>query len=453
MTDALTLSQILSRGVSLEWQEGVAVVRGVMECLTSRDLTNRGSDLDQIRILSSGGVEITGASKVADPVRHLGQLLHVLVRNSNPPAQLRLVISQAIAPSPLFESLSECAQALEYFERPDRAAVLQALFARAIELPEAEGLPEPTLDAVAPLSPTPVPGATATRSNRRVAGLAAAAALMAGAIAWMEYQRTSSAAGLHTSDVADVAQRVSETVGSTTLSGLSAITQRVGLGRLVPQNAESTSVQAPATPVSAAHAPSTTIPTNSAATPTRTASVEPPSMRAEMTERNVPASVPAQTPAAARTVRTFEAPPAPTSNGDLVQVLAFDLGPVSLTERAASNSSDSLSGPPALSGAITGSIPDTTIYSVESVGVDPPIAIRPQLPTELPANVRQESLIEVELIISVAGSVDSVRLRGSPRHMYDGMWLSAIKAWQFQPASKSGSAVRYRKTVWIAALR
>jgi hypothetical protein len=30
------------------------------------------------------------------------------------------------------------------------------------------------------------------------------------------------------------------------------------------------------------------------------------------------------------------------------------------------------------------------------------------------------------------------------------MWLSAIKAWQFQPAMKDGRPVRYLKTVWIA---
>jgi outer membrane biosynthesis protein TonB len=65
--------------------------------------------------------------------------------------------------------------------------------------------------------------------------------------------------------------------------------------------------------------------------------------------------------------------------------------------------------------------------------------------------MRSESLGRIELIIAADGSVESVKLVGSPYHVQSAMLLSAAKAWQFQPALKEGQPVRYRKTIWIAA--
>jgi hypothetical protein len=73
------------------------------------------------------------------------------------------------------------------------------------------------------------------------------------------------------------------------------------------------------------------------------------------------------------------------------------------------------------------------------------------LPRELPANLPTERLSRVELIVSEAGTVDSVKLFGTPHTVHDFMFLSAAKAWQFHPALKDGVPVRYRKTVWIAS--
>jgi hypothetical protein len=90
-------------------------------------------------------------------------------------------------------------------------------------------------------------------------------------------------------------------------------------------------------------------------------------------------------------------------------------------------------------------------YSPQSEGVTPPVAVRPQLPSELPSSLRPEQLYRVELIVSEDGTVDSVKLLGMPHTVHDFMFLSAAKAWQFQPALKDGVPVRYRKTVWIAS--
>ena len=91
-----------------------------------------------------------------------------------------------------------------------------------------------------------------------------------------------------------------------------------------------------------------------------------------------------------------------------------------------------------------------TIYSPGSEGVSPPVSVRPQLPRELPSNMNRNELGRIELVVLPDGTVDSVRLLGTPRSVQDSMLLSAVKAWQFQPAVKDGLPVRYRKTIWIA---
>ena len=134
-----------------------------------------------------------------------------------------------------------------------------------------------------------------------------------------------------------------------------------------------------------------------------------------------------------------------------MRVLAFDLDP--------RPGSDHLATSPLLRSAEAPSLQelfatrvgaDLTVYSMESAGVEPPVAVRPQLPTELPPDIPRDALITIELIVSAAGRVNSVKLLGEPR-MSDGMWLSAVKAWQFRPALRNGDAVTFRKTVWIAA--
>jgi TonB family protein len=82
--------------------------------------------------------------------------------------------------------------------------------------------------------------------------------------------------------------------------------------------------------------------------------------------------------------------------------------------------------------------------------VSAPVGVKPQLPRRLPAELDPNGLGRIELIVSTDGTVESVRLLKAPRSVHDSMFLSAAKAWQFQPALKNGFPVRYRKTVWIA---
>ena len=51
---------------------------------------------------------------------------------------------------------------------------------------------------------------------------------------------------------------------------------------------------------------------------------------------------------------------------------------------------------------------------------------------------------EVEVVVSPAGEVESVKLLGQPTGVSPAMMLSAIKNWRFHPATRDGQPVRYR---------
>ncbi len=48
------------------------------------------------------------------------------------------------------------------------------------------------------------------------------------------------------------------------------------------------------------------------------------------------------------------------------------------------------------------------------------------------------------------GVVESARLLSPRRHVLGGMFLSAVKAWEFHPATRDGVPVRFRKTILVS---
>ena len=124
MISALTLSDLLTRTVIVDAHEAVAIVLDVADwVLTHAAGAYAVPDLREVQVSSEGRVAITGALNVGEPVRRLGQLLQALLAQSSPPVQLRLVISQATAPEPAYESGREYTDALAYFARPGSRGV------------------------------------------------------------------------------------------------------------------------------------------------------------------------------------------------------------------------------------------------------------------------------------------------------------------------------------------
>jgi hypothetical protein len=136
ISDTLTLSDVLARGIAVDWYEAVAVVRAVAEVL-SRDPENAPllPELHQIQISAAGRVNVIRGTAVQEPVRRLGQLLQAMLGQAEPPVQLRLLISQATAPIPAYESIAHYDEALGYFERPGQLPFFQALYLRASQRP------------------------------------------------------------------------------------------------------------------------------------------------------------------------------------------------------------------------------------------------------------------------------------------------------------------------------
>jgi hypothetical protein len=441
MSDALTISDVLARDVGVEWHEAVAVVRGVTEALgESPGNAPAVPDLHDIRISPAGRVEVSGGAVVQEPVRRLGQLLQATLGNSEPPVQLRLLISQATAPVPVYPTIQEFDAALGYFERPGRTTLIQGLHARASQVSVVAKMESAvTLDAIAPL-PTPEPAAhvrtkSAAKARRRPAALVTAAAviLLVGCAAAVYLRSSTALRGIRV-DGSTIAGRMLDRIGDAFVNGVSFVTEHVGLGRLVSAEAEAPAIPAPAeagskkNPSGVASARSHSAPDREA-TDGRAAGVPRTESKTSAVTRREPAA--------------FSFLPSAT-----VPFAAFDLEPARL--------------PTPLSIVLTQASPaadlphdhetssEPVIHSQDSVDVSPPVAVRPQLPRELPPTLSRSELRRIELVISAEGKVNEVRLVGRPRNVHDSMLLSAAKAWEFRPAVKNGVPVMYRKTIWIA---
>lgn len=405
MSNAVRLSDALGRDIAIEWFEAVALVREVADRVRDNFGGQSVPELHQIEIEEDGRISVSGATSAAEPVRRLGQLLQAVLVQSEPPVQLRLLMAQTTAPDPPFATIRDYNEALAYFERPDRAGVLRTLYERAVSAPPSADDRPSTIDAIAPLQVREAPISTTSRvspaSRRRAIQVLAAAVVAAAAVA--AYWRFAGA-GVNARSVSAIAVKASDAVGTAVVSGLSSVSDRVGLGRLAPTDASGP--LAPAPPLA-----------------------------------RTPSKQVIRKPAAA-------GPPVP------VRFQVFDLespeGSEGSTPRVGAvsppSSPESSSPLPPSTGRPE---QDGTIYSATDAAVSAPIGVRPQLPRALPANISKDQLGQIELIILPDGTVGSVRLVAAPRSVHESMFLSAAKAWQFAPALKDGRPVAYRKRVWL----
>ena len=74
------------------------------------------------------------------------------------------------------------------------------------------------------------------------------------------------------------------------------------------------------------------------------------------------------------------------------------------------------------------------------------------LQAEFEAGTR-EQIGMVEVVVSEYGKVERARLISNPSNVLDSMLLSAVKAWQFTPATRYEQAVRYRQVMPILVAR
>jgi len=340
----------------------------------------------------------------------MGQLSQALLANAEAPVQLRLVITQATAPHPQYQSIREYSDALGFFERPERSTVLQTLASRvtaaAASIPATRPL---TLDSLAPLPNPDSKENEETKKSRKPKGrrrgwVAALVALVilgaAGGGVW--YARQRGLGPKNSAEASEIANRASDAVGTAIVHGASAVTETLGLGRIVPAK-----------------------------------------------ELDPPAPAP-EPPPPPKVPQSRRRDPGGSATAQLPPIVAFDLEPVLPAESGASAPLEEAATTSAAAPEVTPDR-DDTVYSVDSRSIVPPIGVRPKLARQLPPDFDPTRLGRIELIIGVDGSVESAKLLGPPRTVNDGLFLSVAKAWTFQPALRNGVPVRYRKTIWVAS--
>jgi periplasmic protein TonB len=390
---SITLRDVIARRTPLEWFEAVAIVQAVSDEATCAQGEQAGliPDLADIVLDELGAIRFSrpGRPGEGSPVFRAATLLSVLLPEDATPVQLKLLVLTSVSATPRYISLSELSRGLDYFERPDRQSVVRAVRDRAAALPAVE----PTPDVAGGVSQATRPPAHEPASRRRtgitIAVLLLAAATSAAGLWWLSMRPPGATALTRTKVL------VSEAIGS------AAARIRSGL-------------RAPAPVATPEPAPAPKKAASQGASGSGARGLLRPE-RSFVHNGLAPLTVDAPKPPS-------EAPLVPPQHVDEVIWLA----------------------PPPDDGTAS-----LHAFSAADADVRPPVAVRPKLPSEPPAGVRVESLTRLEVLVSSAGEVDSVRIVSGPRDALDSMMLSAVKAWRFQPATKDGRPVAYRQLIWL----
>lgn len=396
MADKISMADLLASNLATDWFEAVSLVRELCAVLISERVEDSIPDLGQILLAATGRITITGTSHGDAPVRRLGQLLQALLRSTEPPVTLRLVLSEAMAVPPVYPSVTELDAALAYFERPDRYVVLKALFDRAskAEIAATVVTSVQDLDVIAPVPrpETRAPKKPHKPANRRATTLVVVGAAVVAVAAFALQRGVLNIFGV----------RAATAVDNAVLTTVSAASELAGMGKLVDE-------------------PGVTV--------------------------EVPPLPPSPVPSSSRRASGHAFPV--TLAG--VPVKLFDLQPAREIDVALASPA-SVSPDVLEASAEPNHVIDTRLYGPEDRSVAAPVMMRPHLPTALPAGVDTDQLARIELVIAPDGIVESVKLvpGKAPVMVTESMLLSAAKAWRFSPATKGGEAVRYRKTVFLS---
>jgi hypothetical protein len=406
-SEPVSLAGLKASSVHIEWHEAVAIIQELCGGLIDSTTEPEADDLnlDNVRIDNAGNVVAPRIQDSPSAVRQAGELLRGVLPDDFP-VPLRLALSQSSSTPPFYASLKSFSQALEYFERPNRPAIIQAVYRRWDDRVLEKAKPEKSIP-----EPEREPKASAPRGASRalprqfvlMAAIVGGALLAIVAALMLTLRVETPRAGSPMDSARSLGARAVETAGSVA----TAVIDRIGV---------------PAKP-----------PVSHAATPTEPPVSEP--APAAPTRRARPAPLNLSTPTVQGSARESE----------IAQVLDTPVPVVELVRQEV----ELVRQEPV--GAVQQ--PSASIYSAENIDVSPPVAVYSQFPSPIEPRPRDASIFDI--VIDRAGNVESVRARRPPTSMADAMVmtmsLSAAKTWRFQPAIKDGQPVRYRKTVWLPA--
>jgi hypothetical protein len=403
-THATTVSvgDILDRRVPLEWFESVAIVASLCSTLADRDATKAPAPRD-IVLTPKGTLDLPGDTHnlVALP-----RLLHELLEITTPPTPLRLLVLHALDGH---GSPAKFGEALAYYERPGREALIQAARQRCLEapltVPEAGQSVSQKLERDAQMEP-PAPASPASRKQkprRRTAAVLVTCAATAAVLVAVGYSQHS----FGSFDIAAAFRAAAAHVAETGRGVAHAVATELSLG----------SAQADTQEASAATSEEQARP--------------PKSVKRHRSD-----------------VVTSSPGPAPRSEEVVAQATE--------TDEDADVTTSSAEATVALADVLPAAASDATILHERNI-VGPTIPPKLVDPVRLPSWAQpagSESLNVIELDIAETGTVKSVRMVSPTIRMTDMMILSAAKTWIFEPALEDGRPVPYRLTLnWVGPNR
>jgi hypothetical protein len=394
--DTALVSDILARGVRVNWDEAVALWQEVLESVTVSDAPIPA--FNDIVIDAAGAVRIQ-RSRLGErgPVA-AGRALHALLATADIPVALRLFVTQANSPD-THSSLETFATGLAYFGRPGRAELIGAIYQRYRSSGSA-GVATPSQSVVPPIRSSIRADQTPELGRRTHVRWLMPAAIVLCAV--------SSAAAIWFG------------LGGAGRSGeTSVMAQAKAAIAAVTPTSDSTPAPVSGSATMAEKAP------DRQDTPAASAR----SRRPSTANRTVPPNV----ARGSSTLRT------------ITPVLSEPLVALIPTPESAPSAAPT---PPPTDARDASREHAATIYSHDDADVEPPVMRHSALPPPVFVARAADSVFNrMELVIAADGSVERVRLLNGPTRMPDMMLLSGAKLWRFTPALKDGVPVRYRTTV------
>ena len=399
-----SLHDVGERGVSVHWDEAVAIVEELCEvAIAASGDAAPVPALEDVLIGSDGSVTLRRTKGDKNPSA-AGRVLHTLLGNGDVPMPLRLFVTQSIVQG-THSSLREFARGLGYFGKSSRQQLIQDVYARCAQAGQRSAnappvqLPPPLPKSESELAKKPAAPHASTR--RRVMRLALAAAALGLAISALWIWRS----GRSGQDVQGSAERV--------LSEAAAVL--ADLGKQVRDTISPTAAPAPSVAEPGANSGST-------------------GRRRRASSASVADRLPEPAPLLSRRVSM------PKSRGALQLAMtmpnAVASAPAAVYEQPKDLAPES-----------------SPVYSSADSSVDPPVLSFPQLiPQVVGPGASSSILNRMVVIVSAEGTVERVQLVEGPARMPDMMMLSGVKTWRFTPAFKDGEPVRYRTVISWAAL-
>lgn len=490
----LSISDLLENRVEVEWREAVAITRRICDVISRHPSAGTQEyllDLHQIEISESGAVHVLPGEPGGDPfVKQVGRILRALLQNSNAPAPLRLLASQAAFELTGFSTLEEFSSVLRAFDAPQEEEAIRKAFTRGREakLPRSSAATQPSpLLRPLPLSEPSLQDTSdddrirhsATNWNRTIA--AASVALVFSGVLTLEMTRRflvsdvapsaedaeseaphrlempANPRVLPPSQVADVENTQASEAGDRNEFTTTAV---------VPTRARPTIArEAPAALAAPVVVSSGVAPSITNATAAATEVDDDARQRrfdalvlanplyqldsGEKTPENLVAlraSKRLLLPSIAG--RDYESARRSLEMGDFDRALLDAGQAMRLLEEP-----DVDAVPSSLREALLQLLREARearareeqrIYADSDPDVVPPLPLGRQLPAVIPAGISPDLVGQLELLIGLGGEVEVVRLHTPLNRYHERMIVSAAKAWRYQPATKGGRAVRFR---------